>query len=366
MNSFALSNALNNKPMKILYSLLLCLLPAFIWANGPIDEGTVEKKKTIIKLFDVDASDALTVDNQFGQVSVGLWDRNEIRIQITITANSDSDERVQRFLDAVTIEEKRSANQIVVRTNFNQSNTSNWSWKSNGERNFVKINYEVMMPKQNALTVRNKFGNTSIPAFHAPLSVYSRYGNFDANELTNHQTDIDVAYGKAMIKLLETAKLDMAYGSLNLNQANVLTLVNKFGKMHIGDVGKLTADIDYSGSSSIGTLRESGQIKLSFSGGFSIGQLPQTVNNVAIQASYSSVALPADNGSDFDVTVSYGNFTYGNTPSMHFTTQPSDNDGHRGPRLTKQYIGTVGRGTDLRGTGTKIRVVSKFGNVQFK
>ncbi|MBC7570349.1 MAG: hypothetical protein H7319_11525 [Spirosoma sp.] len=350
--------------MKILYSLLFCLLPAFAWANGPVDEGTVEKRKTITKLFDVDANDALTVDNQFGQVSIGLWDRNEIRIQITVTANSSSDERVQRFLDAVTIDEKRSGNQIVVRTNFSQSTTGNWnvsSWKSNGERNFVRIDYAVMMPKQNTLTVRNKFGNTSIPAFHAPLSVYSRYGNFDANELTSQQTDIDVAYGKAMINALSTAKLDMAYGSLDLNQVNVLTLVNKFGKMHIGDVGKLTADIDYSGSSSIGTLRESGQIKLSFSGGFRIEQLPATANTVAIQASYSSVVLPADNGSDFDVTVSYGNFTYGNGSSMRFTMQPSDSDGHRGPRLTKQYIGTVGRGT-----GPKIRVISKFGNVQFK
>ncbi len=348
--------------MKILYSLLVCLLPVFGWANGPVEDGTVEKKKIITKLFDVSANDALTVDNQYGQVSVGLWDKNEIRVQITITARSSSDERVQRSLDAVTIDEKRSGNQIVVRTNFSQNSNGNWnSWKSNGERNSVRIDYTVMMPKQNTLTVRNKFGNTSIPAFHAPLSVYSRYGNFDANELTSQQTDIDVAYGKAIINALSTAKLDMAYGSLDLNQVNVLTLVNKFAKMHIGDVGKLTADIDYSGASSIGTLRESGQIKLSFSGGFRIEQLPATANNVAIQASYSSVTLPANNGSDFDVTVSYGNFSYGNGSSMRFTTQPNDNDGHRGPRLTNQYIGTVGRGT-----GPKIRVVSKFGNVQFK
>lgn len=349
--------------MKILYSLLLCLLPALTWAKKPIEVGTVEKKKTIIKLFDVDASDALTVDNQFGQVLVGLWDRNEIRIQITITANSDSDERIQRFLDAVTIDEKRTGNQIIVRTNFNQNSTSNWnvsSWKSNGERNFVRIDYDVMMPRQNALTVRNKFGNTDIPSFSAPLNVYNRYGNFSADALTNHQTDIDVAYGKAIIRLLETAKLDVAYGNLDLNRVNVLTLVNKFGKMHIGEVGKLDANIDYSGAT-IGTLRESGQIKLNFSGGFRIEQLPQTANNVFIQANYSSVALPADSGSDFDVTVSYGNFNYVNGSTMHFTTQPSDNDGQRGPRLTKQYIGKVGRGS-----GTKIRVVSKFGNVQFK
>ena len=60
--------------MKILYSLLVCLLPVFGWANGPVEDGTVEKKKIITKLFDVSANDALTVDNQYGQVSVGLWE----------------------------------------------------------------------------------------------------------------------------------------------------------------------------------------------------------------------------------------------------------------------------------------------------
>jgi hypothetical protein len=348
----------------LLYSVLLCLCPLLSWAEDPIGLSAIEKKKTIIKLFDVDASDNLVVDNQFGQVSIGLWDKKEIRIQITILANSDSDERVQKFLDAVTIEEKRTDNQILVKTNFNQSNLSNWSlgkWKDGGDRNYVKINYDVMMPKQNALTVRNKFGNTSIPAFQAQLTVHNRYGNFNADELSGRLNDIDVAYGKANIGNIDHGKLSIAYGSLELSKANVLFLTNKFGKMSIGDVGKLDADINYSGAK-IGTLRESGKIKLDFSGGFRIEQLPKTADNVDIQASYSSVALPMDsnNDCDFDVTVSYGNFNYGSGSEMHFKSQPSD-DNHRGPKLTKQYVGKVGTGS-----GTKVRVVSKFGNVNFQ
>ena len=365
MNSCALFSALNNKPMKILYSLLLCVGPLFAWAGDPADAGAVERKKTITKIFDVDATDNLVIDNQFGQIAVGLWDKNEIRVQITITANSDSDERVQRFLDAVTIEEKRAGNQITVRTNFSQNSVSNWSLgglKKDGDRNFVKINYDIMMPKQNALTIRNKFGNTSIPSFHAPLSVHSRYGNFSADDLTGRQNDIDVAYGKADIRNLDQGKLDIAYASLDLLKVNVLILNNKFSKMTIGDVGKLDADINYSGAK-IGTLRESGKIRLDFSGGFQIGQLLKSVDNVDIRANYSSVALPMETGSDcdFDVTVSYGNFSYSSGPSFHFTTQPEDKGSHYGPRLTKQYIGKIGSGS-----GTKVHVVSKFGNVNFK
>ncbi len=348
----------------LLYNLLLCLCPLLTWAEDPIGFSVIEKRKTIIKLFDVDDSDNLVVENQFGQVSVGLWDKKEIRVQITILANSDSDERVQKFLDAVTIEEKRTGGQILVKTNFSQNGLSNWSfgkWKDGGERNSVKINYEVMMPKQNALTVRNRFGNTSIPSFQAHLTVHNRYGNFVAEELTGRQNDIDVAYGKANIGTLDQGKLAIAYATLDLLRANVLILTNKFGKMSIGDVGRLDADINYSGAK-IGTLRESGKIKLDFSGGFRIDQLSKTADNIDIQAAYSSVALPMDSRNDcnFDVTVSYGNFNYGSGSEMHFKTQPDDSN-RRGPKLTKQYVGKVGNGS-----GIKVRVVSKFGNVNFQ
>ena len=350
---------------RILFSIFLGLVPLLTSAEDPIDRGAVEKKKTIIKIFDVNNNDNLLIDNQFGQVSVGLWDKSEIRVQITITANSDSDERVQTFLDAVSIDEKRAGNQITVRTNFSQSSVSNWSfgkWKNGGERNFVRIDYDVMMPRQNALSIRNKFGNTSVPAFQAPLTIYSRYGNFSAESLTGHQNDIDVAYGKANIGSFGQGKVDVSYGNLELLKANVLILTNKFGKMNLGDVGRLDAEINYSGAR-IGTLRESGKIKLDFSGGFQIEQLLRTAGNVDIQANYSSVALPMDrsNDCDFDVTVSYGNFNYSSVSTMHFTSQPNESDNRRGPRLTKQYVGKVGDGA-----GPKVRVVAKFGNVSVK
>lgn len=350
--------------MKILFNALLVLLPLLARAEDPTPDA-VERRKTIIKTYDVTPNDALTIDNQFGAVSVSLWEKAEIRVQITIVANASSDDRTQAFLDAVTIDDKRSGNQIVVRTNFNQSPVSNWSlgsWKKGGDRNFVKINYEVMMPRQNALTLRNKFGNTSIPAFHAPLTVYSRYGNFSADDLTNRLTDLDIAYGKADIRTLDHAKMAVAYADLELARVNMLTLVNKFGKMRIGDVGTLDADIDYSGAQ-IGTLRESGRIRLSFSGGFRIDQLPKSADKLDIKSSYSSVALPMDTNNDcnFDVTVSYGNFNYSTGSMFHFSAQPDNSNNSRGPKLTKQYIGKTGTGS-----GPKVKVVSTFGNVNIK
>ncbi len=369
-----LFSALNSKPhllMKTSYKLLLlCLLPVRLWAGGnspgmhrsvcrvPQEQNTVEKRKTIIKIYDVSNRDNLLVDNQFGQVTVNLWDRSEIRVQITITANASSDSKTQEYMDRVDIEEKRNGDQISLITHL-EGSTSNWSLgKKNGENNYIHINYDVSMPKTNALTVRNKFGNTSIPMFQAPLTVMAKFGNFSATDLSGRQNDIDVSYGNADIRNLEQGKLDIAFSNLDLAKANVLELTNKFGKMNIGEVGRLNANISYSGAK-IGTLRQSGKIKLSFSGGFRIDQMPKSADEVDINASYSSVTMPPMDDGDFDVTVSYGSFNH-TLQNIRFTAQPSDND-RRGPQMTKQYAGQVGRGT-----GTKVHIVSKFGDVSFR
>lgn len=351
--------------------ILLCLLPLRLWASSDpmltpgqetpsaTHQDAVEKRKTIIKLYDVNTRDNLLIDNQFGEVAITLWDKSEIRVHITISANANSDSKTQDYLNGVDIEEKRNGDQISLITHL-QGTNSNWSLgKKNGENNYIRINYEVSMPKTNALTVRNKFGNTSIPTFQAPLTVLSKFGNFSAIDLTGRQNDIDVSYGNADIRNLEQGKLDIAYSNLDLGRANVLELINKFGKLAIGDVGRLDATISYSGAK-IGTLRQAGKIKLSFSGGFRIEQMPKTADDVDISASYSSVTLPSMDDSDFDVTVSYGNFHHGGS-NIRFSVQPNENDDRHGPRFTKQYAGQTGRGT-----GPKVRIVSKFGDVSFR
>lgn len=350
--------------MKVLFNVVsLCMLPLALAAtpNGP-EVGAIEKRKTIIKLYDVSPKDNLLIDNQFGQVKVNLWDKEEIRVQITITSNANAEDRAQDYLNSVEIEEKRNGDQISLKTHLNKSGVSNWVWHSNnGEKNYVRIDYDVSMPRKNALSVRNQFGATNIPAFSAPLKVYSRYGSFHANDLQGRQNDIDVQYGKAFIQTIDGGKLDISYSSLELDKANVLILSNQFGKLKIGEVNRLDANINYSGAK-IGTLRESGKIKLDFSSGFRIDQLAKSADNVDIQASYSTVALPITEVSDcnFDVTVSYGGFQYPSGQNIYLYA-PSTDDKYKNSKTTKQYSGKTGSGS-----GTRVRVISKFGSVSFR
>lgn len=349
--------------MKTWYSLLLCLLPLTLLAGE--ETGGIERRKTIIKLYDVSEKEHLVIDNQFGQVSVELWNRNEIKVQITITANANSEEKVGEYLSTVNIGEKRSGDLITLRTNIQKRNDGDANWgqdKNSEKKSNVRIDYVVSMPRQNPLTVKNKFGNTKIPSFSAPLRIESKFGNFYASELSNPDTDIKVEFGAAEIKEMQNGDLDMSFGNLDVTSANVLKLNNKFGKLKIGEANRLNANVSYS-ETDIGTLKQSGRITMSFSKGFRIEQLPKTVDDLDIHASYSTVVLPLAEGTDcnFDITVTHGGFNYPTNNRIIFSNQPNEDDNRHGPRFTKQYSGKVGKGT-----GAKVKVVASYGNVSFK
>lgn len=338
---------------------LVLVLSGSAWAEGGY---LIEKRKTIVKVFEVSTKDHLLVDNQYGHVKVHLWDKKEIRVEVVITANASTDERALSYLRSVLIEERREGGQIILRTSIDRAayGTSSWNaWKSTkDDKNAIQIDYTVTMPKENALSIRNRFGDTTIPAFLAPLSVESRYGNFYATKLQNESNILQIVDGDINIGEVVGGKFNVRNCNLQLDRAGALQLINKLGNLCIKDVNVLNANIDYA-EAKIGTLRESGIIRLSFSDGFSIGQLPQTAANVDIRATYSPVVLPAES-SQFNVTVSHGNFSYPEGVKVNFISPPAVRGSQPTP-ATRQYEGQVGNGT-----GTRIKVVSTYGNVRLK
>jgi hypothetical protein len=345
----------------LLYSFLI-LIPFLASAKCPDPEpnsdpdpkNLVERRRNIVKVFEVRDPDLLSVDNQYGQVKVNLWTKKDIRVEIVVTANAPSDERASEYLNAVEINEQRVKNQITLTTNIDKKQFGGIRWNMRkGEKNFIQIDYTVYMPKKNPLIVRNVFGDTDIPSFLAPLVINSRNGSFSANYLENAENKIDVQYGNARIVKMDGGKMDCQYSTVALDHVNKLILNNKFGHLSIGDINNLDADIDYSGAK-IGTLRGTGKIKLNYSGSFKIEQLTHSSQHVEIQAAYSSVVLPAEANS-FNVTVTYGKFSYPED-AVNFSMQPSASS-----QKVKQYQGKVGAGS-----GTRITITSRYGDVKLK
>ncbi|WP_026897291.1 DUF4097 family beta strand repeat-containing protein [Daejeonella oryzae] len=308
-------------------------------------EQVSEKTKTINKTYTVDSKDKLSISNQYGTVLVKTWSRNEIKVDVEIKAFEASDDKAQDLLENVSISESRSADLISFETKFDRSNMKFfWSRSKNGkeERRGLQVNYTVYMPSKNPLDINNKYGSTSLPELSGPVNINSSYGSFTAQNLSNAANRVKVSYGSASIQEFSSGNLDVSYGSLKLNNAD-----------------NLNANIRYS-SAKITHLTNSGNIDISYTGGFKIDEVDKNVKNLIINSSYSGVTLGLADDADFnfDVTVSYAGFNFDDGKISISSKTPDENT--KGWNPTKNYKGRVGKGSDSR-----ILIKSNYGGVRF-
>jgi hypothetical protein len=336
-----------------------------------LQEGTedrTEVHRTIVKSFVVDAKDALSIDNRFGDVNVSLWDRNEMRVEIAITSSSQSADRARQALQAVTLDERREGDTYLFKTVI--ADGFDGGWKKGDRRNFLRVNYRISMPKANKLAIKNSFGNTTIPDFWAPLSVESSFGNVYGATLNNATTKIKASFGNVSIRDVQNGNVVMSFGDLAINSGNVLSIQQTYGKLNIGETNRVDARTSYT-EALIGAVRQSGKFKMNYAKQFRVERIGAAADKIDVEASYSTVALPMQStpNCDFNVTVTHGGFTYPSLPNLQLSAQPgTPPNPSRGlavtvparPSQARQYVGRVGNGA-----GLSIKVVSTYGDVRF-
>lgn len=302
-----------------------------------------EKSKKISKTYSVNAKDKLSINNQYGQVTINVWDKKEIKVDVEVKAFEASDSKAEALLNNVSINESRQGDLISFKTNFGKSNISWWSRTKNGkeQKRGVQVNYVVFMPANNPLDISNRYGSTILPDFSGPLNVNSSYGSFAAQELNNPANRVKVSYGSANIEGFSSGMLDVSYGNLKLTNAD-----------------KLSADIRYS-SAKIGRLTNGGNLDLSY-GGCKIEEMDKNVRNLVVNSSYSGLTIGIDEAASFsfDVTVSYAGFNFDDSKVNITSKTPDDNA--KGWNPTKNYKGTYGKGSDSR-----VIIKSNYGGVKF-
>ncbi|HEY1055500.1 MAG TPA: DUF4097 family beta strand repeat-containing protein [Emticicia sp.] len=342
---------------------VLFLLTAVQTFAKPDDKEWIEKKKNVNLSYPVSSSDKVYLHNQFGDIKVNFWDKKEVKVEVLIVANASSDDRASDFINSVDVIGKKDDGQVTIKTNIERSDNRNWSNK--GEKHSLKIDYMVYMPKSNPLQVKNSFGNTFLPSINAPLKVDQSYGKLVAEDISNAEADIKIAFCQgSYIRSMSGGRLNASYSGIKMEKADNFDFNNSFGDIDIKEVGRVDAKISYS-SGSIGMLKESSNWKLEFSGDFKLGSVGKNVKDLDIKASYSPVSLTLDDNVtyDFDVKAHYGDFDYPKDKGISFTrnTETEKKESY-GFNPTKYYEGKVGKGSPT----CRITVNSNFSSVKLK
>jgi len=277
------------------------------------------KTKSVNKSYNVSSSDKLNIDNQFGKVEVRTWDRNEIKVDVSIEVSATKEDLAQKIIDNIKVSDDQSGRNISFKTTMSgKDKDKGWNNDSKGEKSSMHVNYMISMPASNALHVANSFGSTTIPDMRGEVELKSSFGSLTTGNLPNIKS-IDVEFGKASFQNLTNG-----------------TITVKFSK---AEFLKLSGDI---------------KLNLEFCSATRVN-IDNSLTGLNVKASYSKVNIrpSADMSAAYTISTNFGSLK--NNTSIKF--DGDDGDDNHGPKFDHIYTGKSGSGT------VPIKIKTEFNGV---
>lgn len=347
--------------------------------NQDTQDDTPMKAKSFSKSFSVDRSDKISLNNQFGSITIKTWDKNEVKVDVDMKAYAKTADEAQKLLDDVSIEATKSGDLVSYKTEMGNRN-GNWGSNiKNGKtiwRREVKVHYTVYMPANNSLAASQQYGNITMGDFAGPTSIKVQYGNFVAGDLNNGNNYINVQYGAANIKEASSLKIRHQYGSgVTIGTVGTLDIDVQYSAVNITSVkGAATIKHQYGGGVKIGTVSGAMNVNTQYTsvkvgslngnltsraqyGSVNIDEI-EAGKDVDVDAQYASVNLgfATNYNANFDVKTSYAGFKYGSN-----VTAKREGGEDRNYSQDKNYTGQIGKGGSAR-----VVVKAQYNNVNFK
>ncbi len=308
------------KPFKIILPLII-LLQVNLFAQNDNDKDSRKKyafvkTKAVNKSYSVSSADKLNIQNSFGSVKVNTWDRNEIKVDVDIEVSANTEALAQKMIDRISVNDGQRGGEITFKTAIKDVKEG---YNSKGEKSNMHINYNISMPANSPLTIKNEFGATTIPDYRGEVDLTSKFGSLTTGNLP-HVKSIDVEFGKANFKNITDGSITIKYSK--------------------AEFAKLSGKID---------------LKLEFCS-YIVMNLDNSLTGLDVKASYSTVNLKPAAGlsAAYNISTSFGSLK--NRTSINFD---GDEEGknNRGPKFDFKYSGKSGNGA------APIKVKMSFGNV---
>lgn len=295
------------------------LITAFAFNTLASDtDPLVEKKKNYSKSYTVSGSDKISIDNQFGEMKINTWDKNEVKVDVSISAEAGSDEKAQSLLDKINIEDGKSGSGVWFKTKIGNQNGKDNN-RGKGEKQSFSIDYVVYVPARSVLDATNQFGPMSIGDFAGEATLESKFGSLTAGNLTNAKK-VSVEFGKANIA-------GMKNGSLSI----------KFSRGIVSNLdGAVKANFEFCSG-----------VKLN---------IDNSTKELDIKNSYTQLYLDVSTNLSASFYISTSFCELKNKTSFSFK-KDGDDDDSRGPKFDHKYTGKSGSGA------TPLKVKASFGDV---
>ncbi|HZG26390.1 MAG TPA: hypothetical protein VEZ17_17500, partial [Chitinophagaceae bacterium] len=192
--------------LKIAVTFLLVIVSLHSKAS---EDPAIEKRKSFSKSYSISNSDKISLHNQFGEMRVTTWNKNEVKVDVTIISKSTTDERAQQILDRISIEDGKNSDGVFFKTKIGKSDRNQDDGKNYKEEK-MEINYVVNMPAGNPLDLDNQFGATIVPDLGGTVQLTSKFGSLTSGKLAKVKS-INVEFGSATLESLNSGTLTIKF-----------------------------------------------------------------------------------------------------------------------------------------------------------
>jgi hypothetical protein len=297
MSFFRADNSLGKYGPALLIACAFALpAPA---ANLGQDSTTREFQKTL----PLAAGQTLSIENKFGDIRIHGENSHEAAISATIRSQGGSQSQSEKFAESVKIEVTQDAHGITVRTVAPSDNPLVFRV---GHKNSYSVDYDIAVPSDAKLWVKNAFGNVEIRGVHA-------------------WNDVENSHGQLTVRDVGAGKLTNSFGAVEAEGVGGdLTVVNSNGTVTASAVKGIVDIKDRFGSISIRNIQGSvtivggnGPVDLTDAGNAKVNNSfgPVSARNIhgTLSVSNSNGSIEANTVSgSADLNSSFGAITFAN------------------------------------------------------
>jgi len=249
---------------------ILAILVAALSFPLMLQAQTYSEKREQSRSFRVKPGTIVQVSNKYGNVNVIHWEKDSVRIEVSLSAQSKQAAKVVKILSSIDCEMIATAGFISALTVFNDNSATFWKdvvstvGKVVNTSNNLQIHYTVYMPSDNPLKIENKFGNIYLDTRNANTDITLSNGDLQARDF-NANLKLNLEFGSASLQQVGDAQLNINYSDLYLQKVSKLNLISRSS----------TLDIDEAASIDIESVRDKLTLKscTSFSGDASFSRI---------------------------------------------------------------------------------------------
>ena len=222
-------------------ALLMLFLPIMGWADGSLHVV----KKNITKSYIVKTGTQLSINNQYGNVSLKGWKQKQLLIKITISGQSQKLVQANKMLGLVNIKVRQKPGNINLQTIIDTASL----YLRLSPDDQCHISYQVFVPGGLKLNIKNNFGNIQADNLTNELTIDEKFGDLKV-EHASGPLNFNVEQGNADIDRIRSGFLKFkGFNNVRIGELSG-TVDAKFwsgGKVDLGlsaDLQKLDINAD--------------------------------------------------------------------------------------------------------------------------